>query len=131
MTDHIDTSPEAVERLLDGVTPGPWDYIVRPSGNMLVLVRDANGNPKRHIAEMSWSADERGESDARFIAAARQLVPALSAERDRRTAENAAMVAILKEAERMCIEGYPVSAFNVARAALAASQPRKTDTNGG
>ena len=91
MTDHIDTSPEAVERL----------------------------------AQFAESANP---PDASECAA---HLRALSTERDYLTAENAAMVAILKEAERMCIEGYPVSAFNVARAALAASQPRKTDTNGG
>ena len=73
-----DTSREAVERLLDGVTPGPWRVRVNKRdshdecdlsicGDIFVLA-DLNGPQYPHQ-----------HPNARFIAAARDLVPALLA----------------------------------------------------
>jgi len=155
MTDQIDTSPEAVERLLDGVTPGPWKYrpnrfddwgVVKSDDFHLCQVRDLLRYTMEHLNEARAANYDPWESNARFIAAARQLVPALSAERDRLTAENAALREVLTcYADQFC-EGFcndlpergtydhkmdlDCSGCK-ARAALAASQPRKTDTNGG
>jgi hypothetical protein len=134
MTDHIDTSPELVEWLLDGVTPGPWE-LGGCSGRM---IKDPDGRGDGFLADFDLKAN------AAFACAARQLVPALSAERDRLTAENAAMradIAVLTDALRYYdsdeawsqgqVEGPNGDYGKKARAALAASQPRKTDTNGG
>lgn len=70
---HIDTSTEAVERLMDGVTPGPWAGDPRFS----TIVAG-----EKCIAEVFTS-----DADASFITAARDLVPALLAERDALKAE--------------------------------------------
>lgn len=69
----IDTSKEAVERLMDGVTPGPWE----------VRGKQTVGTGQMTIAKCGR---KNGSADARFIAAARELVPALAAERDAQTA---------------------------------------------
>jgi hypothetical protein len=73
-----DTSAEAIAELLSGTTPGPWG------------VYDWKDKTKRHIgvqAEIDicamtnlWTG--RADANARFVAAARELVPALAAERD-------------------------------------------------
>lgn len=80
----IDTSKEAVEWLLDGVTPGPWR--VGPVDDC--RVEDADGNEVAQIDGDYNSPDlwPKMEANARFIAAARELVPALAAERDEQTA---------------------------------------------
>lgn len=64
----VDTSTEAVEMLLDGVRPGPWEFDPR----YITIV-----SGEKCIAEVFAS-----DADASFIAAARDLVPALLAERD-------------------------------------------------
>lgn len=73
----IDTSKEAVERLMDGVTPGPWtreaQSIYHSGGYGLVA------HLKAHEWRRDWPTLER---DGDFVAAARDLVPALAAERD-------------------------------------------------
>lgn len=74
----IDTSTEAVERLLENVTPGPWFVgeeqcvddkwsIVTTSGG--AILANVNDRPAR-------------TANAHFIAAARDLVQALLKERD-------------------------------------------------
>lgn len=77
----IDTSKEAVERLLGGVTPGPWtreaQSIYHSGGHGLVA------HLKAHEWHRDWPTLER---DGDFIAAARELIPALAAERDAQTA---------------------------------------------
>ena len=89
----IDTSTEAVERLLENVTPGPW--WVEPEGT---IRNDADGNPRwdlprvvRHgaagqsICKTHLIGDKEPDpaiANARFIRAARDLVPALLKERD-------------------------------------------------
>lgn len=81
---HIDTSKEAVERLLDGVTPGPW-YSEK---------EDPNDGPEDvvtagdyYVASLHYlrGMDEPA-ANARFIAAARELVPALATERNAQAA---------------------------------------------
>lgn len=69
----VDTSTEAVTKLLDGVTPGPW----RVDPLYATIVSGA-----KSIAEVFTS-----DADYRFIAASRDLVPALLDERDALKAE--------------------------------------------
>ena len=85
----IDTSTEAVGRLLDGVTPGPWelrhnmaeDEVGEYAEGVSVV---ANGRFYVHEHELCFDDDVDAliEANARFIAAARDLVPALLKERD-------------------------------------------------
>lgn len=89
----IDTSTEAVERLLDGVTPGPWA---------------AEGEDQGAAWGMAWSVCRADnllncvadgvdtEANVRFIAAARDLVPALLKERDDLRDSLAEAVQVLK-----------------------------------
>lgn len=78
-----DTSTKAVTAFLEGVTPGPWVTVEESEGHgwgvSWRIVQ--SGNWLNDIAEMV------NEQDARFIAAARELVPALLAERDRIAAQ--------------------------------------------
>lgn len=88
----IDTSNEAVERLLDGVTPGPWrmNTVITSCG---VCHKIGPWPHKwRHGIEMSaciyddyppsLEGTDNMQANAGFIAAARDLVPALLKERD-------------------------------------------------
>ena len=79
-----DTSTEAVTALLEGVTPGPW-RTDGPPWNQTVW--SSEDNRVCFMAHTNGLDDERDISTARFIAAARELVPALSAERDRLAAQ--------------------------------------------
>ncbi len=69
----VELTPEAVEKMLEGVTPGPWRtfetgvYFDPNSGTWGGF--DLRNSPN-------------AESNARFIAWAREAVPALAAERD-------------------------------------------------
>jgi hypothetical protein len=89
----VDTSPEAIAALLDGVTPGPWKYVT-------------NGK-KSSITDCDYdrlfiaSGTTAPYCDARFIAAARELVPALAAEIARLTAERDRLVMALAETEAL------------------------------
>lgn len=58
-------------------TPPPWSVVTRPDGTMVILKRDANGNPEKHIAEMAWADSEGGEHDARLAAAAPEMAEAI------------------------------------------------------
>jgi len=76
-----DTSKDAIAALMAGVTPGPWAYVETesPDGQEFMGCGVLIGGHER-----IWFEDEP-EDDiplARFIAAARELVPALAAERD-------------------------------------------------
>lgn len=88
---QIDTSTEAVNALLEGVTPGPWDaamergchgiiaqYLPQGGANFVALVGNDTATPEKEPSRFA---------NARFIAAARDLVPALLAERDALRAE--------------------------------------------
>lgn len=82
----VDTSTEAVTKLLDGVTQGPWvidgisiSHHTEPYGYPADVC--LMGEPAQYPGDIpvmmhGWDAN------ARFIAAARDLVPALLAERD-------------------------------------------------
>lgn len=78
----IDTSTEAVKWLLENVTPGPWyrdAWDIRSDGpgtGAICEVAKPNGDDDRY-----WKNGE-ADANARFIAAARTLVPALLKERD-------------------------------------------------
>lgn len=82
----IDTSTEAVAALLDDVTGGPW--FVTPDGWRVTDKRvtfDEDGARHGETPNIWFFADTK--ANARFIAAARELVPALIAERDELKAE--------------------------------------------
>lgn len=95
----IDTSTAAVMRLMDGVTqslPGNMLHVnkgqVWKTGEAWRVIYDVPESlAQRHVAVFD------SEKDARFFAAARDLVPALLAERDALTARAEAAEAALKE----------------------------------
>ena len=86
----IDTSREAVERILDGVTPGPW-HVDGPLWNQIIW--SSSDNRVCFMAHTNGLDDARDLATAAFIAAARELVPALLAERDAALAEVARLKA--------------------------------------
>ena len=69
----IDTSREAVEALMEGVTEGPWEASRCPSNEREIVEHPDLGR----IANLSYPDAGDDEANARFIAASRQLVPAL------------------------------------------------------
>ena len=94
MADRIDTSPAAIAAIMDWVTPGPWR--VGPVDDC--RVEDANGNEVSQI-DGDYNHPDLWpimEANARFIAAARELVPALAAERDELRAANDALTNALR-----------------------------------
>lgn len=78
----VDTSTEAVEKLLDGVTPGPWEA---GDHGRVEAYRGLSYEDQADYWEKI--ADVETDADQRFITAARDLVPALIAERDTLKAE--------------------------------------------
>lgn len=90
----VDTSTEAVTKLLDGVTPGPWKVDEWDSHCDVVADYGVFGE--------GFVICEYAYQDARFIAAARDLVPALLAERD-----------ALKKERDEAIEGWHVIHPNI------------------
>jgi hypothetical protein len=95
----IDTSAEAVARMLDGVTPGPWVEFISDDGGQWTgwplsiectsivdktIVRPGGQWPYEWDAKTSC---DEACANARFIAWARDAVPALAAERDRLAAQ--------------------------------------------
>lgn len=97
MTDKIDTSTAAIAALMDGVTPGPWEQD-GPISSKIVWA-----GPDVRVCFMT--SDGPASKNARFIAASRELVPALTDERDAavaRAERSEARVAELEsEVERM------------------------------
>ena len=89
---EIDTSPAAIAALMDGVTPGPWQSeTVRTACGVCHKVgpwpHEWRAVKTTHACIYDdYPPSDAGTSDmqanARFIAAARSLVPALAAERD-------------------------------------------------
>lgn len=112
----IDTSREAVERLLDGVTPGPWKELSGANHRIMASYMCINGlsamftlaridNPddaERGYTDDAYNPDT-AEANTRFIAAARELVPALMAERDAALAEVARLSTPPDDAEVLAI----------------------------
>lgn len=79
---EIDTSTAAIEALMDGVTEGPW-VVLRGRDSVCVV---ASG--KHLIGEdfsSLWTFENPKDWD--FVAASRQIIPALAAERDALRAE--------------------------------------------
>jgi hypothetical protein len=85
-----DTSAEAVAKVLDGVTDGPWleefADVYNSAGEVVALI------------------DGEYLADARFIAAARELVPALSRDLEAMRAERDAAIARAEQAETRVAE---------------------------
>jgi len=112
----IDTSTAAVTSLMDGVTEGPW-YL--SSGHM-----QSNGQlywqvETEHDAvvnnQFCWAQGDHA-ANARFIAAARKLVPALVAERDAADQRAAALLARVTALDADCVAARQAAAENYARA---------------
>lgn len=126
MTHPIDTTPEAIAALLDGVTPGPWTghNLIHDEGRPMTPEEIGEyvcnsvkiGEPDRFLfisakhddgrdADICHTGNgPRGAANTSFIAAARELVPALAAEIARLTAERdeaRALLAILHGEEGM------------------------------
>lgn len=84
--DKIDTSTAAIDKLMDGVTPGPWSLFNYQRGRILSVCIGDRANGQRPCIIDSGGFDstdlkaKENVANARFIAAARALVPALSAE---------------------------------------------------
>ena len=115
-----DTTTQAVTALLDGVTPGPWAYNThREVGPMHTGDDQAWGMICDPVCEVNFSATHMG--NARFIAAARDLVPALLAERDALAAQLAAAEARAREASLDALAAYGQAA-DAHAAQLAAEQ---------
>lgn len=123
MTEKIDTSAEAVAAMLEGLTPGPWstDTITGsdPNGDEWetdIEVYSASGKfIHGHDIGYSDETDAEIKYNASFIAAARELVPVIAAERDALRAENERLTEKLAKAEASALE-------QVAGAYLAAEQ---------
>ena len=84
MTAH-DTSTKTVTALLEGVTPGPWRATFDEATK--ILARDGSVAMLMYVNTKGRRDANQVGASARFIAAARELVPALSAERDRLAAQ--------------------------------------------
>lgn len=82
----VDTSTEAVTKLLDGVTPGPWRIKdCESAGYRCANYHQEIWNEDTDIlvtTEVTRAHNDGGAKNMRFIRAARDLVPALLAERD-------------------------------------------------
>ena len=111
---NIDTSTEAVERLLEDVTPGPWEWAAIYCGDVHHLVHWVEGETfpsgDRRYIQIHSDGSAGGEynpdidvdgPNGRFIATARELVPALLAERDRLMKERDEARAQLARREEM------------------------------
>lgn len=131
---HIDTSTEAVERLLENVTLGPWvaSYCsnTAPDGDEYIDRIEVETPTGRYVHEfaLGYSDEIDGvtEATARFIAAARELVPALLAERDDLRAKLDAAVGALEEIAAfevfsmgIGIDPRPTNEAKIARTTLA------------
>lgn len=100
---NIDTSTEAVERLLEDVTPGPWAWEESHPTNacaevtaeidggwpfaLATLYGSSEGVSSPTEPDEPWGDHPIRRANARFIAAARDLVPALLKERDEARAQ--------------------------------------------
>lgn len=103
---ETDISTAAVERLLDGVTEGPWEYrphelddwgVVRAGAFVLCQARDPAMMDDSQLAQCRADGSDPWSDNARFVAASRDLVPALLADRDRLAAEVARLTAEVEQ----------------------------------
>lgn len=104
----IDTSREAIEKLLDGVTPGPWIYEEYENNIVAPSVRVVSNSGIVICDNEPYYPQAVTPESARFIAAARELVPALLAdleaaevERDRLREERDEWKALVTDALRI------------------------------
>lgn len=122
MTDRIDTSPAAIAALLECVTPGPWYHHMDGFASSSVRA-NCNTDPDAYDSSVVlFRAQCHGavsfaqeKANTSFAAAARELVPAISAERDALTARAEAAEA---EVARLTAE---LDALRVAQDALVAA----------
>ena len=90
---EIDTSTEAIAALMNGVTPGPWALsgMTGPEPKLYGRSHKVTVQELTAIFVAGWedNPDDAKEAaaNASFIAASRELVPALAAERDALRAE--------------------------------------------
>lgn len=97
-----DTTTQAVTALLDGVTPGPWvityeygdKHMKGPEGQSLMC----------DMTYYPWTFSE--QADWEFVAAARDLVPAILAERDALAAQLASAEARARESALEALSAY-------------------------
>jgi hypothetical protein len=98
-----DLTPEAVAAKLEGVTPGPWEmrsFWYNGIGGYEFLSHQTGRQELNHVFGCVFTAaDDRSEPTARFIAWAREAVPALAADRDEWKARAEAAEAKLAEVE--------------------------------
>jgi len=101
-----DISKEAVTQMLEGVTDGPWE-VDGPPWNQIIW--SSAENRVAFMAHSNGMNDDRDIKTARFIAYAREAVPALSAERDALEADVTTYQEIVKDltAER---DGFAMQA---------------------
>ena len=76
-----DLSPEAVAKMLEGVTPGPWIVEIdkRTWGWVDVTGPSINVGAPTRATDLNLADEVIRKADARFIAWAREAVPALAA----------------------------------------------------
>lgn len=102
-----DTTTEAVQALLESVTPGPWAWEESHPTNacaevtaeivggwpfaLATLYGSSEEVPSPTEPDEPWGDHPIRRANARFIAAARDLVPALLADRDRLATAHAQM----------------------------------------
>jgi len=79
----VDVSTEAVMRLLDGVTPGPWEEDRSDAALGYADIYENSGRKSFHICSVTGIPNREHIRNANFIAASRDLVPAVLADRDR------------------------------------------------
>lgn len=129
---EIDTSTAAIAALMDGVTAGPWR--VEHETTLIWGHCDKDDSTYRGmgypVAECrispvsSWAHGpdaDAGETNARFIAAARELVPALTDERDAavaRAEQDEARVAELEAEAALCTQTARAEAAEAALGAV-------------
>ena len=79
-----DLTPEAVAKMLEGVTPGPWVHDPEEARQFHIYSDDATGSIVATATGFQYAPRKPAEklANARFIAWAREAVPALAAERD-------------------------------------------------
>lgn len=89
MADMIDTSTEAVKALLHGVTAGPWTFEreaepedEHPRHFVCHPLTECDATTVCNLEPSRAETEAQRNANARFIAAARDLVPALLSERD-------------------------------------------------
>lgn len=122
----IDTSTEAVERLLEGVTRGPWRIKDCDTlGDRCTNYFQEIWNDETDIlvtTEVTRAHNDGGAKNMRFIRAARDLVPALLKERDEARARAAAafdvaVVHLRNWQDDLIATGYPDMGVAVGMAA--------------